>query len=133
VCVPEYLLGANLTFLGASGQPEKRVTERRNAQRSAAPKSLVDGQCKCDADCEESCMNKIGNILCDGGNCRLENCSNRIQRPRLSKFSTDNRGFGVETNEDIRQGRIVAEYPGKRISKSDIHSVRSIRTSLRSF
>lgn len=74
---------------------------------------------------DNSCLNFMSCIICDPSTCPAgEKCANvsfhRRPKPTLTPFYTsDGRGWGLRTAENIRKGDFVIEYVGEMIDKSE--------------
>jgi hypothetical protein len=83
-------------------------------------------ECMCEPGdfCGEDCLNRGMMIECDPKTCPCgKECKNRrIQKrqyPKIQSYKTDDKGFGMRTNEALTHGDLVTEYCGEIISSSE--------------
>ncbi|KAF7140873.1 hypothetical protein RHSIM_Rhsim06G0088400 [Rhododendron simsii] len=68
--------------------------------------------------CADGCLNRMLNIECVRGTCPCADlCSNQQFQKRkyanLNRVRCGKKGYGLETKEDIREGRFLIEYVGE--------------------
>lgn len=105
---------------------------RANIFVERRPKLYSDQRsvCQCKAPtgdneigCGDDCINRMLFYECDTKYCPCgSKCSNqRIQKKasnyKLQVFKTDERGWGLRTNQDIKKGAFIIEYRGEIISQ----------------
>uniref|UniRef100_A0A0E0K107 Histone-lysine N-methyltransferase n=1 Tax=Oryza punctata TaxID=4537 RepID=A0A0E0K107_ORYPU len=110
----------------ASGEPNFALLRsnlflHRNRRTQSIDESMVCN-CKPPQDgrmgCRDGCLNRILNIECTKRTCPCgEHCSNQqFQRrtyAKLGKFHTGKKGYGLQLNEDVSEGRFLIEYVGE--------------------
>ncbi|KAF0932185.1 hypothetical protein E2562_008716 [Oryza meyeriana var. granulata] len=110
----------------ASGEPNyaslrSNLFLHRNRRTQSIDESMVCN-CKLPQDgrmgCRDGCLNRILNIECTKRTCPCgEHCSNQqFQRRNYAKlawFYTGKKGYGLQLNEDVSEGRFLIEYVGE--------------------
>ncbi|XP_040376211.1 uncharacterized protein LOC102714703 [Oryza brachyantha] len=110
----------------ASGEPNyaslrSNLFLHRNRRTQSIDESMVCN-CKPPQDgrmgCRDGCLNRILNIECTKRTCPCgEHCSNQqFQRrnyAKLARFHTGQKGYGLQLNEDVFEGRFLIEYVGE--------------------
>lgn len=75
--------------------------------------------------CGDNCLNRLSYIHCDPRTCPTgDKCRNLpfhlLPKLDLEVFLTENRGYGVRTNQFLATGQFVVEYTGEVINASEL-------------
>ncbi|XP_046489203.1 histone-lysine N-methyltransferase ash1 isoform X1 [Neodiprion pinetum] len=109
---------------------------RTNIYYDVKPTTLYEAQaceCKAETGCGEDCINRMVFSECSPQLCPCaEKCRNqKIQRhewaPGLQRFMTEDKGWGVKTQEHIRSGEFILEYVGEVVSEREFKSRMATR------
>ncbi|XP_065205528.1 histone-lysine N-methyltransferase ash1-like [Planococcus citri] len=106
---------------------------RTNVYYDVKPTYMYEAQaCNCkvptekdELGCGEDCINRLVYAECSPDLCPLkQKCSNqKIQKhewsPKLVKFMTQDKGWGVKTKEAIKNGAFVLEYVGEVVTDKE--------------
>ncbi|XP_065200673.1 uncharacterized protein LOC135831812 isoform X2 [Planococcus citri] len=106
---------------------------RTNVYYDVKPTYMYEAQaCSCkiptekdELGCGEDCINRLVYAECSPELCPLkQKCSNqKIQKhewsPKLVKFMTQDKGWGVKTKEAIKNGEFVLEYVGEVVTDKE--------------
>lgn len=89
-------------------------------------KSLDLPQCVCEPEsgCGASCLNRMVYFECNPETCRCGNkCKNtKIQKnitAPVQRFLTEDKGFGIRSNQAIKKGTFVLEYVGQVVDERE--------------
>ncbi|XP_048510750.1 histone-lysine N-methyltransferase ash1 isoform X2 [Athalia rosae] len=109
---------------------------RTNIYYDVKPTTLYEAQaceCKSETGCGEDCINRMVFSECSPQLCPCgDKCKNqKIQRhewsPGLQRFMTEDKGWGVKTQEHIRSGDFILEYVGEVVSEREFKSRMATR------
>ncbi|KAL0129627.1 hypothetical protein PUN28_001709 [Cardiocondyla obscurior] len=109
---------------------------RTNIYFDVKPTTLYEAQaceCKPESGCGDDCINRMVFSECSPQLCPCgEKCENqKIQKhewsPGLQKFMTENKGWGVKTQQAIKTGDFILEYVGEVVSEREFKSRMATR------
>lgn len=93
------------------------------------PNNISDEVCSCNPNvrdaCGRDCLNRLRKLECQPSTCLCgSSCTNRaIQQglwcSSLERIKTDDRGWGICTNEHINKGSFILEYVGEVLSEAE--------------
>ncbi|XP_076292671.1 histone-lysine N-methyltransferase ash1 [Lasioglossum baleicum] len=109
---------------------------RMNVYYDVKPTTLYEAQaceCKPESGCGDDCINRMVLSECSPQLCPCgEKCENqKIQKhewaPGLQKFMTEDKGWGVRTQQAIKSGVFILEYVGEVVSEREFKSRMATR------
>ncbi|CAK9796736.1 Histone-lysine N-methyltransferase ash1 [Anthophora plagiata] len=109
---------------------------RTNVYYDVKPTTLYEAQaceCKPESGCGDDCINRMVFSECSPQLCPCgEKCENqKIQKhewaPGLQKFMTEDKGWGVRTQQSIKTGVFILEYVGEVVSEREFKSRMATR------
>ncbi|KAK2586825.1 hypothetical protein KPH14_011844 [Odynerus spinipes] len=109
---------------------------RTNVYYDVKPTTLYEAQaceCKPESGCGDDCINRMVFSECSPQLCPCgEKCENqRIQKhdwaPGLQRFMTEDKGWGVRTQQSIKSGDFILEYVGEVVSEREFKSRMATR------
>ncbi|KAG7209902.1 hypothetical protein KM043_011498 [Ampulex compressa] len=109
---------------------------RTNIYYDVKPTTLYEAQaceCKPESGCGDDCINRMVFSECSPQLCPCgEKCENqKIQKhewaPGLQKFMTEDKGWGVRTQQSIKSGDFILEYVGEVVSEREFKSRMATR------
>lgn len=109
---------------------------RTNVYFDVKPTTLYEAQaceCKPESGCGDDCINRMVFSECSPQLCPCgEKCENqKIQKhewaPALQKFMTEDKGWGVRTQQSIKSGVFILEYVGEVVSEREFKSRMATR------
>lgn len=109
---------------------------RTNVYYDVKPTTLYEAQaceCKPESGCGDDCINRMVFSECSPQLCPCgEKCENqKIQKhewaPGLQKFMTEDKGWGVRTQQSIKSGVFILEYVGEVVSEREFKSRMATR------
>lgn len=109
---------------------------RTNVYYDVKPTTLYEAQaceCKPEAGCGDDCINRMVFSECSPQLCPCgDKCENqKIQRhewsPGLQRFMTEDKGWGVRTQQAIKSGDFILEYVGEVVSEREFKSRMATR------
>ncbi|XP_017884919.1 histone-lysine N-methyltransferase ash1 isoform X2 [Ceratina calcarata] len=109
---------------------------RTNVYYDVKPTTLYEAQaceCKPESGCGDDCINRMVFSECSPQLCPCgEKCENqKIQKhewaPGLQKFMTEDKGWGVRTQQAIKSGVFILEYVGEVVSEREFKSRMATR------
>nr|XP_034180830.1 histone-lysine N-methyltransferase ash1 isoform X2 [Osmia lignaria] len=109
---------------------------RTNVYYDVKPTTLYEAQaceCKPESGCGDDCINRMIFSECSPQLCPCgEKCENqKIQKhewaPGLQKFMTEDKGWGVRTQQSIKSGVFILEYVGEVVSEREFKSRMATR------
>ncbi|XP_015608577.1 uncharacterized protein LOC107274224 [Cephus cinctus] len=109
---------------------------RTNIYYDVKPTTLYESQaceCKPESGCGDECINRMVFSECSPQLCPCgEKCENqKIQRhewaPALQRFMTEDKGWGVKTQQAIKSGDFILEYVGEVVSEREFKSRMATR------
>lgn len=93
-------------------------------------------ECKPESGCGDDCINRMVFSECSSQFCPCgEKCENqKIQKhewsPGLQRFMTEDKGWGVRTQQAIKSGDFILEYVGEVVSEREFKSRMATRYDL---
>lgn len=109
---------------------------RTNIYYDVKPTTLYEAQaceCKPESGCGDDCINRMVFSECSPQLCPCgEKCENqKIQKhewsPGLQRFMTEDKGWGVRTQQAIKSGDFILEYVGEVVSEREFKSRMATR------
>lgn len=109
---------------------------RTNVYYDVKPTTLYEAQaceCKPESGCGDDCINRMVFSECSPQLCPCgDKCENqKIQKhewaPGLQKFMTEDKGWGVRTQQSIKSGVFILEYVGEVVSEREFKSRMATR------
>ncbi|KOX79177.1 Histone-lysine N-methyltransferase ash1 [Melipona quadrifasciata] len=109
---------------------------RTNVYYDVKPTTLYEAQaceCKPESGCGDDCINRMVFSECSPQLCPCgDKCENqKIQKhewaPGLQKFMTEDKGWGVRTQQAIKSGVFILEYVGEVVSEREFKSRMATR------
>lgn len=109
---------------------------RTNIYYDVKPTTLYEAQaceCKPESGCGDDCINRMVFSECSPQLCPCgDKCENqKIQKhewsPGLQKFMTEDKGWGVKTQQAIKSGDFILEYVGEVVSEREFKSRMATR------
>lgn len=107
-----------------------------NVYYDVKPTTLYESQaceCKPESGCGDDCINRMVLSECSPQLCPCgDKCANqKIQKhewsPGLQKFMTEDKGWGVRTQQAIKSGVFILEYVGEVVSEREFKSRMATR------
>lgn len=73
---------------------------------------------------DDQCLNRVSYIECDPKRCPVnDQCKNqrfrKLEYAKLKPFKTENAGWGLMAEEDLKEGQFVIEYCGEVIDEQE--------------
>ncbi|CAL1683066.1 unnamed protein product [Lasius platythorax] len=109
---------------------------RTNIYYDVKPTTLYEAQaceCKPESGCGDDCINRMVFSECSPQLCPCgDKCENqKIQKhewsPGLQRFMTEDKGWGVKTQQAIKSGDFILEYVGEVVSEREFKSRMATR------
>ncbi|XP_072760581.1 uncharacterized protein Ash1 isoform X2 [Anoplolepis gracilipes] len=109
---------------------------RTNIYYDVKPTTLYEAQaceCKPESGCGDDCINRMVFSECSPQLCPCgDKCENqKIQKhewsPGLQRFMTEDKGWGVRTQQSIKSGDFILEYVGEVVSEREFKSRMATR------
>jgi len=109
---------------------------RTNIYYDVKPTTLYEAQaceCKPESGCGDDCINRMVFSECSPQLCPCgDKCENqKIQKhewsPGLQRFMTEDKGWGVRTQQAIKSGDFILEYVGEVVSEREFKSRMATR------